>query len=207
MTLINNELETIIEQFEPMINSIANKYARPPRVNREDLEQEGRMAVWSGLSSFEEGKGAKLTTYIYTCIKNAMSNYFQKNAYELHSTAYFQDDEEELELIKDQERKLVSLDKKIDEDLSLADCIKGNTNVTKDIERDEEDAYIQGNIKTLSDEEQFIIMNSQLFFGKMSLEELGNKLGKSTRQCVHQKLKRALEKLRIKMEERYETAS
>jgi len=67
-----------IEQYKEMVKIIAAKY-KSSGIEQEDLYQEGYLAVLKALPTFEEGKGAKIETYLSTCINNRLIDVIRKN--------------------------------------------------------------------------------------------------------------------------------
>lgn len=75
--MTNNITEEQITQLEPII------YYQLHRLNlfkrfysyRDDFLQEGRMAIWKALTSFDDSRGAKLTTYVNVVVRNYLLNY------------------------------------------------------------------------------------------------------------------------------------
>lgn len=73
----NNITEEEIIKLEPII------YYQLHRLNlfkrfysyRDDFLQEGRMAIWKALTSFDDSRGAKLTTYVNVVVRNYLLNY------------------------------------------------------------------------------------------------------------------------------------
>ncbi len=188
----------LVDMYEPLINKLATKYMRLPRITREDLCQEGRLAAYNAILTYDENFGTSLKTWIYRCVQNAMIAYFQANMYELHSTAYFQ--KQDLETIKEQEHRLIALDKDLGDGLKLADTIKGPRSTLDIIIKEEEDRLLEKEINSLSPVERFILDNSKIFCGEMSLEQIGDAL-KVTKQRVSQKLKNIINKIRVNLEE------
>lgn len=71
--MTNEEILSIIQQYEPLINSLARgcwkKIRRPSPYDLEDLVQEANIVCIRSLPSFDETK-SKLSTYIVYCIIN-----------------------------------------------------------------------------------------------------------------------------------------
>ena len=75
------EQEALI-QYEPMVRSIANSAAKTAVCTKEDLEQEGRLAIIRALRTYEPDKGASLTTWMYSNIRSAILQYQKENLYQ-----------------------------------------------------------------------------------------------------------------------------
>ena len=74
---MGHNLEALIPTYEPIIYYQLYRlhlYSRF-RSYKDDFLQEGRMAIWAALNSFDESKGTKLTTYINVVVRNALLNY------------------------------------------------------------------------------------------------------------------------------------
>lgn len=64
-----------MEQFEPhleMVKAIYNKYFSSYRWLRDDLIQEGNIALFKACQKFDASKGVKFATFAYKCIKTTM---------------------------------------------------------------------------------------------------------------------------------------
>lgn len=64
-------LRILIERYMPYIINAARNY---PYIDREDLIQEGRLAVFSAAESYDE-KSAAFSTFVFLCINRAISSF------------------------------------------------------------------------------------------------------------------------------------
>lgn len=68
-------------EFEPhlkIVNAIYNKYFKKYYWLKEDLIQEGNIALLRACEKFDSSKETKFITFASTCIKNAMMIYIKK---------------------------------------------------------------------------------------------------------------------------------
>ena len=63
-----NPKEEIIQDYEKYINHVLKKMNLKHR--REDLFDVGMIGFVNGINTYNENSGAKLSTYVFTCIKN-----------------------------------------------------------------------------------------------------------------------------------------
>lgn len=80
-----------MEQFEPhleMVKAIYNKYFSSYRWLRDDLIQEGNIALFKACQKFDASKGVKFATFAYKCIKNDMLLFLmQETKYSKYSSS------------------------------------------------------------------------------------------------------------------------
>ena len=69
----NFALEELLKQFKPIINQIVRKYFLIG-AEIEDLMQEGMIALYRAITTFEIGKDANFRTYARVCIERAVLN-------------------------------------------------------------------------------------------------------------------------------------
>ena len=83
--------DELFEQYERMVYYLYSKLERTTFVvnNREDLIQEGFLAMLKGIESYEEYRTVSLSTYLFHSVKYAMYRYIRDN-----SEAYFWSDSE-----------------------------------------------------------------------------------------------------------------
>jgi RNA polymerase sigma factor (sigma-70 family) len=204
-TLINETIASV----EPMLIKLARKWTREPRVPFDDLLNIGREATVNAIMTFDMDRGAKLTSHIYNCANRAMMLFWQSNLYQLHSTPYHQKDD--LELIKKQESRMVSLNKvngfgQDGESKTLADIVGSDRRIDKsprtpmeEVCENEQTALLMEEINKLTPREQYIIKECNMYMGSKTLEEIGNELG-VTKQCISQNVKKIVEKLKVRLE-------
>lgn len=87
-------LEALIEQYKPMLYQVANNMLNRwgatgdntnPVCEREDLLQEGCVAIIKAYDSYDDNKKASLTTWVHTQIEWSMMEYMKKNFSQLGS--------------------------------------------------------------------------------------------------------------------------
>lgn len=73
----NNNIEEQITQLEPIIFYQLHRLNLFKRFHsyRDDFLQEGRLAIWTALTNFDDTRGAKLTTYVNVVVRNFLLNY------------------------------------------------------------------------------------------------------------------------------------
>lgn len=79
--MTSNEL---FEQYRELVPYIyMKKFAQNPLYNpwREDIEQEGLIALWKACTTYKEGSTTAFSTYAYTCIYHRMLNYIERSIY------------------------------------------------------------------------------------------------------------------------------
>lgn len=67
----------LLSKYRSVISITASKFVSPD-CDRDDLVQEGNIALYAAAISFEEGKGASFDTYASVCIRHRMKNYADK---------------------------------------------------------------------------------------------------------------------------------
>ncbi|NFA61300.1 sigma-70 family RNA polymerase sigma factor [Clostridium botulinum] len=73
-----SDIDTILNNFQELINIISKKYkAKYPFVELDELQQIGRIAILNSYENFNKDKGS-LEGYIYVCVKNDMKKYILK---------------------------------------------------------------------------------------------------------------------------------
>jgi len=72
--------------MENMINKLAASFNATTGIEFKELQAEANLAYCEALLSFKEGKGAKLSTWVYICVKNALANFCSKE--QKHGRAY-----------------------------------------------------------------------------------------------------------------------
>ncbi|BAO05035.1 MULTISPECIES: sigma-70 family RNA polymerase sigma factor [Clostridium] len=73
-----SDIDTILNNFQELINIISKKYkTKYPFVELDELQQIGRIAILNSYENFNKDKGS-LEGYIYVCIKNDMKKYVLK---------------------------------------------------------------------------------------------------------------------------------
>jgi len=196
-------LEQAVEKYEPMVHHFVNSAFTNYVCNKEDLIQEGKLAIVVAFKNFDPEKGASLTTWTYHMVRDAILEY-QKHHLSILSGGHH----------------LLSILKKAGEDASVeeimdfgvsyqtavaATYIKGSTVTTEynDIAALIGAEDVESNLLNAIDYKAHLDANEAYtifhFFGfdgqRMSLKEIGEVLGKSQR-AVSYMLNKALNKLR-----------
>lgn len=70
-------LQIIIKMLEGVIANCVSSFL-DERFEREDLMQEGLVAAFSAILSYDSSRGATLNTYASVCIRNALNNFVKK---------------------------------------------------------------------------------------------------------------------------------
>lgn len=74
MKVVNKELERLFSENFGIVVSLSNKIS-PTSSEVEDFISEGKIALLKAISSFDEKKGVKMSTYCYTCVRNKLLTY------------------------------------------------------------------------------------------------------------------------------------
>lgn len=70
-------LQTLIKRMESVISGCVSSFS-DSRFESEDLMQEGLVACFRAVLSFDGEKGASFKTYVSVCVKNALKNFVRK---------------------------------------------------------------------------------------------------------------------------------
>lgn len=75
----NNEeaLETLMKKYSPLIGRIASSYYGVT-YDHQDFLQEGKMALFKAIETFDETRGASFYSYAMTCVRNAITTVYRK---------------------------------------------------------------------------------------------------------------------------------
>lgn len=73
----DSALHTLLKRTESVIANCAAAFS-DSRFENEDLIQEGMVACFMAILSYDSGKGASFRTYAAVCIKNALKNFVRK---------------------------------------------------------------------------------------------------------------------------------
>ena len=196
-------VEQALKKYEPMVNRFVNSVHTNHVCSKEDLIQEGRMAIVVAFNYFDEEKGASLTTWTYHMIKDAIIEYQKHHLSVLSGGAYLQN-----VLRKAGQDASVEeiMEFGVSKKTALASIYMKNSFSTVDY--DELESLIEGKPfeevstfldweKYLTKEEAFAI-GSYFGFGdqkRLTKTEIGNVLGKS-RKAASDIINKALVKLR-----------
>ena len=195
-------VEEALKKYEPMVNRFVNSAHTNHVCSKEDLVQEGRMAIVIAFNYFDTEKGASLTTWTYHMIKDAIIEYQKHHLSVLSGGAYLQSI-----LRKAGQDATVEeiMEFGVSKKTALASTYIKNSYTTVDY--DELESLIESKPfeevshftewkDCLSKEEVFAIANYYGFEGsKMTLHEIGEHLGKS-RKSVRYMINKALNKLK-----------
>jgi RNA polymerase sigma factor (sigma-70 family) len=83
-------LEEALKKYEPMVHRFVKTAHTNHVCSKEDLCQEGRMAIVIAFQNFDPSKGASLTTWTYHMIKDAILEYQKQHLSILSGGAYLQ---------------------------------------------------------------------------------------------------------------------
>ena len=77
----NEEANNIlIKKYEPLINKIATKmipYCKSNGLDKNDLVQEGMLALNSAITNYNDSKNANFGTFAKLCIERRIANYIR----------------------------------------------------------------------------------------------------------------------------------
>lgn len=71
--------EEIFYEFKPLVISLCNRY-RFKGCDADDIEQEGRVALYDAILSYEEDRSVAFSTYYYKIYKNRLRDYVRYGA-------------------------------------------------------------------------------------------------------------------------------
>lgn len=83
-------LEEALKKYEPMVHRFVNMANTNHVCSKDDLCQEGRMAIVIAFQNFDPSKGASLTTWTYHMIKDSILEYQKQHLSVLSGGAYLQ---------------------------------------------------------------------------------------------------------------------
>lgn len=192
-----------LKKYEPMVHRFANAARTNHVCSKEDLCQEGRMAIVIAFQNFDQAKGASLTTWVFHMIKDAILEYQKQHLSILSGGAYLQSvlrkagQDASVEEIMEYgvSKKTAMAANYVKESFSSADYDELSTLIGDD--GFEKLALEQFDWKPyLNSAEIYAIGN---FFGfngqRMTMQEIGEQMGKS-RKSVSYLINKALVKLR-----------
>ena len=73
----DRELNSLLLALEPTMHKIIGEISVPDENLKADLLQEGRIAIYKAIASFNQKRDVSFHTFVYTCIKNAMYSYLR----------------------------------------------------------------------------------------------------------------------------------
>ena len=196
-------LEEALKKYEPMVHRFVNTAHTNHVCSKDDLCQEGRMAIVVAFRNYDPSKGASLTTWTYHMIKDAILEYQKQHLSVLSGGAYLQSilrkagqDASVEEIMEFGVSKKTALAATyVKESYSTVDYDELATVVGDDgIERCELEAFDWQS--HLSKPEIYAVGNFFGFNGKrMTMSEIGQRMGKS-RKAVSYMINKALVKLK-----------
>ena len=196
-------VDDALVKYEPMVQKSVNGANTNYVCNREDLVQEGRMAVVLAFQSYNPEKGATLTTWTYHRIKDAVAEYQKRHLSVLSGGAYLQNALKKIghdatveELVAGGVGKKTALAaSRLKDSFATADIYELENMIGSDgVSCSQLEAFNWQDY--LNKQEIFAISH---YFGlneeKMSMKEIGQHLGKS-RKSVSYMINKAIVKLR-----------
>lgn len=75
----NTAIEMLVEYMMPVVVKSANSY-HEPLYDKDDLIQEGRVAVFNAINAYDSTKKASFRTFAGVCIKNSLINFVKKKS-------------------------------------------------------------------------------------------------------------------------------
>lgn len=73
----NEAVNLIIKKYRSAVEAVAVKYLNAP-LDKDDLIQEGMIGLLAAIKSYDHSKGAKFSTYCFTCIGNSIQTALRK---------------------------------------------------------------------------------------------------------------------------------
>lgn len=195
-------LEEALTKYEPMVHRFVNTAHTNHVCSREDLVQEGRMAIVVAFQNFNPDKGASLTTWTYHMIKDSIIEYQKQHLSVLSGGSYLQGilrkagKDATVEQIMEYgiSKKTALAAAYVKESFSTADFEELSTVIGDDGLQTGLDSLDWK--KYLTPSEIFAIENFFGFSGdRMTMAQIGDKIGKS-RKGVSYLLNKAINKLK-----------
>lgn len=92
----DDALKSLLDKYDNTIKSCAYYYQKMYKkynISKEELIQEGKIAVYSATNNYKVKKDVKFSTFVLVCIKRAMQNYIltftrQKNLTNVNTISY-----------------------------------------------------------------------------------------------------------------------
>jgi RNA polymerase sigma factor (sigma-70 family) len=208
MTEINDvvdgiTLEEALKRYEPMVHRFANSAHTNHVCSKEDLVQEGRMAIVMAFRNFDPSKGASLTTWTYHMIKDSILEYQKQHLSILSGGAYLQSvlrkagHDASLEEIMEfgVSKKTAIAATYVKDSFSTVDYDELSTVVgDSGLEKFDTDSLDWQSY--LNEDEIFAVGNFYGFFGqRLTMQQIGERLGKS-RKSISYMINKAIVKLR-----------
>ena len=195
-------LDEVVKKYEPLVHRFANTAQTNSVCNREDLEQEGRMALVIAFQTFDPNKGANFNTWSYHLVKDAIIEYQKQHLSVLSGGSYLQNvlrkagrDASIEEIVSfGVSKKTAIAATYVKSSFSTVDYDELATVVgSSGLEKFDENSFDWK--AHLTDEEIFVVGN---YFGfsdeGLTMKEMGHRLNKS-RKAISYMLNRALVKL------------
>ena len=196
-------IEQALKKYEPMVHSFVKDAKTNHVCSKEDLCQEGRMAIVIAFRNFNPEYGASLTTWMYHMIKSSILEYQKHHLSVLSGGAYLQSilrkagEDASVEQIMDYgvSKQTALASTYIKDSFSTVDYDELSSYIGEDgVDLDSIESFPWR--KYLTKTEIYALEN---FFGfngdRMKMVEIGQKLGKS-RKAVSYMINKALVKLR-----------
>jgi RNA polymerase sigma factor (sigma-70 family) len=196
-------IEEALKKYEPMVYRFANTAHTNHVCSKEDLVQEGKMAIVIAFRTYDPTKKASLTTWVYHMIKDSILEYQKQHLSVLSGGAYLQSvlrkagENASIEEIMEfgVSKKTAVAATYVKDSFSTVDYEELATVVgDSGLERFDTDTLDWKSY--LNEEEIFAIGNFYGFFGqKLTMQEIGERLNKS-RKSVSYMINKAIVKLR-----------
>ena len=184
-------LEEAVDKYEHMVYDLVKYRPVTPVCSYEDMIQEGRMAIVDAYNTYDPSYGAKLGTWVWRRIQNALAEFQKKNLMCLSGGAAV------YQKIKNQDNPNDLVAQRLRE----AFCAKNLDDLTQVVgaEDVEHDSFAKFDWRSyLNEEEIFVVEHSFGFNGgeTLGLREIGVLMGGKSRKAVDYILGKAIVKLR-----------
>lgn len=180
----------LLKKYTRYIEKLANSWANGDDDLTKDLEQVGNIRLFEIMDQIQEDKGEEVS-YVTTMIKFAMKKYLTNNLRTVRIPVHRQHG--------------ANKDETLQESISLSSSVysDGVTTLIDTIVVEEEDKSIDDEqynvlqaIKTLKEDEQYIILNYSGYHGDaLTLQEIATNLG-VTKQAVSLRLQKIKDKIK-----------
>ena len=168
----DKSFERLLRRYEGMIRKAAASFSVPTNVEREDLYQEGVIALYRAMCSYDESI-ASFSTFASVCIRRAMLTWIRDHVSKT-----------------DSEGNLIT-EIPIEEAFSGGELSYGRTPEQVYISKEELSVLKRNALKCLSDYEKCVFL---MYLDNMTVSEISEALGKSRKSVEN-----ALSRIRIKV--------
>lgn len=192
--VVNETLDDLVKSNKHFVEEVVRSFTGSSKhVDKDDLIQEGFIALIEAKKNFSAEKNTKFSTYAYQCIDWRLHKYYRKSCNKKY--VVFNEEAEGIESQNNQEDKPERKPGKFIPEKEIP-CYEDEIQQKTNIQRE----FIESAIDKLQDDERLIIRTR--FYEEKTLEEIGECLGIS-KEGVRKKEVKALEKLKFILRKDY----